>query len=331
MTDYIISISGSTQMMIRDNGGWVDFYIRTGSQTWNNDQQYSFGANGSGSGIRKFRLLRGGDWQYVDHVFITYDQTISWTIYDAGIGFPTATQTQHIQRSTVPQAPTLLTAGPYSATSFAITWRLNYDGGSAIVERQLGYGQSGNAPTNTTGISGDDETVGGFSPGTTMYFWVRVRNAVGWSGWSNRLSATTWQTPPPPAAATFSSITQRSVGVKFPFTVRSGNPPNLEKQIKFGKDATGTVIDGTITADETIEYFSNLDTGKAYYFWARSRNSVGWGPWTPTASKVTLVAGARVLVVGQWKRAVPYVRVGGVWKVAEPWVKNQGTWKRTSQ
>jgi hypothetical protein len=330
MTDYIISISASSQMMIRDNGGWVDFYFRTGPQTWYNDQQYSFGANGSGSGVRKFRLVRGGDWQYVDHVFITYDQDISWTIYGAGLGYPTATQTQHIQRSTVPQAPTILSVVPNSSSTITVSWRVNYDGGSSLVEYQLGWGSSSNAPTNLTGISGVDDTLTGLSAGQHIYCWVRVRNAVGWSGWSNRGEVTTWQVPPPPAAAIFTSITQKTVGVNFPFTVRSGNPPNLEKQFKYGRDLTGAVIDATVNVDTTVEYLSNLDAGKTYYFWARSRNSVGWGPWTSTASKLILIAGSRVLVAGQWKRAVPYVRVGGVWKVAEPWVKNAGVWKKTS-
>jgi hypothetical protein len=118
--------------------------------------------------------------------------------------------------------------------------------------------------------------------------------------------------------------------VNFPFTVRPGDPPNLEKQFKYGRDSTGAVIDATVNVDETIEYLSNLDPGKTYYFWARARNSVGWGPWTSTASRLILIAGSRVLVAGQWKRAVPYVRVGGVWKVAEPWIKDAGVWKRTS-
>jgi hypothetical protein len=46
---------------------------------------------------------------------------------------------------------------------------------------------------------------------------------------------------------------------------------------------------------------------------------------------LVLIAGARVLVAGQWKRAVPYVKTDGTWKVAEPWVKNAGVWKKTAQ
>jgi hypothetical protein len=208
---------------------------------------------------------------------------------------------------------------------------MNYEGGSPVVEYQLGWGALSTGPTNLTGISGDDDTLTGLSAGQHIYCWVRVRNAVGWSGWSNRGEVTTWQTPPPSAAATFVDVKQTSVGVNFPFAVRAGNPPNLEKQFKYGREASGAVIDGTVNVDQTIEYLSNLDPGKTYYFWARARNSVGWGPWTPTASKVNLIAGARILSSGQWKRAIPYVKVGGVWKVAEPWMKDQGVWKRTSQ
>jgi hypothetical protein len=329
MTDYLLGIGGPNVMMIRDTGGWVEFWFKTGSQTWNNDQWWSYAANGGGS-RQKYRLVRGGNWQMFGSVWVGYDQDVRFTIEGAGLGWGTTDFWQHIQRSTVPQAPTLNSVAPISQSGFRVISTLNYDGGSAIVERQLGYGSSSNGPSSTTPLADGDEIVGGFSTGQRLYFWVRARNALGWSGWSNRGEATTWQVPAAPAAAIFTSITQRSVGVNFPFTVRSSDPPNLEKQFKYGRDPTGAIIDATVNVDETIEYLSNLDPGKTYYFWARARNSVGWGPWTSTASRLILIAGSRVLVAGQWKRAVPYVRVGGVWKVAEPWIKDVGVWKRTS-
>lgn len=329
MPDYVINISPSAQMMVRDTGGWVEFWFHTGPQSWNNDQQYSFGANGSGSGIRKFRMVRGGNWQFVDSVWIGYDQDISWTIYGSGTGFPTSTQFQHIQRSTPPQPPSLRSATPISSSAIQIVFWDGPNGGSPITVRQIGWGFSSNGPTNTAFSDGDDP-ITGFSPGQMVYFWARTQNAIGWSGWSNRLDAITWQVPPPPTAPTFYNVTQKSVGVSFPFIVRAGNAPNLEKQFRYGKDPTGTVILGTVNVDETTEYIYNLDPGQTYYFWGRSRNSVGWGPWSP-AYRLDLLAGARVLVGGTWKRAIPYVKSAGVWKVAEPWIKDQGVWKRTSQ
>lgn len=328
MPDYTRFIGGSTTLMIRDTGGWVEFWIQTGSQTWNNDQQYSFGANGVGSGIREFRLLRGGYWQHIDSVWVGYDQTISFTIYGSGLGFPTYTFEQHIQRSTVPQPPTLRSVTPISTTAFHVYFTGNSDGGSPVIEWQIGYGSSGGGPTALVGWSDGTTDVGGFTSGQRVYFWARGRNARGWSGWSNRIEATTWQVPAAPGQAIFWNVTQTGVGVGYNFTSRSNDPPILEKQFRYGRDATGAVIDGIVNINEPAEYIFNLQPGGTYYFWARARNSVGWGPWS-ASTKLILIAGARVLVSGQWKRAVPYVNVGGVWKVAEPWIKNAGVWKKT--
>jgi hypothetical protein len=330
MVDYVVNISASTSLMIRDTGGWVEFWMRTGAQTWNNDQQYSFFANGSYSGILKFRLVRGGGWQYVNHVYVTYDQDIAFGVIGAGIGFPTYTFNQHIQRSTVPQPPYLTNVYSISSSAFHVDFAGGYDGGSPIVEWQIGYGSSSNYPVSFIS-SGGSSDVGGFYSGQRIYFWARARNAIGWSDWSNRGEGVTWQVPPAAPSATFYDVLQTSVGVDMHFQQRSTDPPNLEWQIRYGRDATAAIIDGTINVDQLVEYLYTLDPGKTYYFWGRTRNSVGWGPWSPTPIMVTLIAGARVLVVGQWKRAVPYVRTGGVWKVAEPWVKDAGIWKRTSQ
>jgi hypothetical protein len=329
MADYTQYIGGGTTLMIRDYGGWVDFFVQTGASTWNNDQQYSFYANGGGSGTRKFRLLRGGGWQYVDHVYITYDQDISFTLYGAGIGFPTGTVYAHIQRSTTPQAPTLDSVTAISGSAFHIAFHGNYDGGSAIVEGQIGYGDNPYGP-NSIVSSGWTADIGGFYNGQRIYFWARVRNALGWSDWSNRGEDVTWQVPPPSDPPTFYDITQTSLGVSFPFYYRGTGPYNEESEFAYGTDPSGAVLDGTFTFDTYIEYLYDLDPGQTYYFWGRARNPVGWGPWSgPFAA--TLIAGARVLVDGQWQRAIPYVNVGGVWKVAEPWIKDSGVWKRTAQ
>lgn len=331
MADYTVNISGSTTLMIRDTGGWVEFWIRTGSSTWNNDQQYSFSANGAYSGVLKFRMLRGGNWQFVNSVWVGYDQTVTFAIYGTGIGFPTYAFNQHIQRSTVPQPPTFTGFDAISSSAFRAHFYPNSDGGSTILEFQIGYGTSSNGPSSIVTAPGSPTDVSGFYSGQRIYAWVRARNALGWSDWSGRGEATTWQIPPAPNNPLYYDVAQRSVGVSFDFIKRPNDPANLEMQFKYGRDETGAVIDGTVDVNETVEYLSNLDPGKVYFFWGRARNSVGWGPWSPTASMLVLIAGARVLVVGTWKRAVPYVNVGGTWKVAEPWVRNAGVWKKTAQ
>lgn len=326
MVDYHLPISASSTMMIRDLGGWVEFWFRTGPQTWNNDQWWSWAANGT-SARSKFRLLRGGNWQHFGSVYVTYDQTIRFTIEGAGIGgWVTTHFYQHIQRTTVPAPPRMRSVAPISSSTFHVIFDGSYDGGSTVLEWQIGYGSSPNGPTSFVGSSGTSD-VGGFSSGQKIYFWARGRNSLGWSGWSNRGEGTTWTVPSAPVSQGYSNLTQTSVTVAYFFGDRSNNAPVLETQVGYG---TSPLAPTDFETDiNGVTNLTDLDPGGTYYTWGRSRNSVGWGPWS-ARTEIILIAGARVLVGAQWKRAVPYVRVGGEWKVAEPWVRNAGTWKKTS-
>lgn len=323
MADYTVDIGGSSTMMIRDTGSDVEFWFRTGDQTWNNEQQWRYVANGVNSGIREFRLLRGGNWQKFGEVRVTYDQNVSFTIYDAGLGFPTYTFTHHITRSTVPPRPLMRSATAQSTSTVRVIFSSQGDGGSPILQWQIGYGTSSTAPGSTVTSDGDT-VVGGFSSGQRIYFWARGRNALGWSAWSNRVEATTWKVPGAPNSVTFSSVAQVSVRAQFK-DGSTGGTAILERQIGYGLSSSAP----TSFSSSNNVVLTGLDPGKTYYFWARNRNSVGWGPWS-ARSQVTLIAGARVKQGNTWKRAVPYVRVGGIWKVARPWVKKAGVWKETS-
>ena len=325
MTDYYMGIGGSSTMLIRDTGGWVEFWFQTGPLTWNNNQWWSYYANGSFS-RQQFRLLRGGAWQHFGSVYVSYDQDVQFTIEGAGLGWATTTFTQHIQRSTVPAPPTMLSVTPISSSTIHVVFVGSYDGGSPVLEWQIGYGLSPNGPTSFVGSFGDTN-VGGFLSGQHVYFWARARNALGWSGWSNRGDATTWTVPPAPGVPTITDKTQTAMRVQYNHLKGSNNPEILERQLGYGISSSAP----TSFANDFsgINFLSGLIPGGTYYVWARSRNSVGWGPWS-IATQVLLIAGARVLVGSEWKRAVPYVKVGSIWKVAEPWVKNAGSWTKTS-
>lgn len=325
MPDYTVDISGSSTMMIRDTGGNVEFWFRTGPSTWNNEQGWSYTANGSDTPLLQFRLLRGGDWQKFGEVYVPYDQDVRFTIYGSGLGFPTYDFWQHISRSTVPGAPFIYNCYAISSSQIHVDFTGTTDGGSAIVEWQIGFGGSPSAPEYY--VSSDGHTnVGTFSPGSRVYFWARGRNAVGWSPWSNRAEATSWRVPDAPNGPTFSEITQTSIKVtaidKF-----NGGTDILERQLGYGLDpVTPSAFAGNFAGVNTL---TSLDPGKTYYFWARVRNSIGWGPWS-VRTQSDLIAGSRVLVGTEWKRAVPYVRVAGIWKVVRPWVRDAGIWKETS-
>lgn len=323
MPDYTVDIGGSSTMMIRDTGSDVEFWFRTGEYTWNNQQQWRYHANGRTSAVLEYRLLRGGFWQKFGEVRVTTDQNVSFTIYDAGLGFPTYTFTRHIQRSTVPPYPLMRSATAVSTSQVRVIFSSRGDGGSPILQWQIGYGTSSNGPISTITSDGDT-TIGGFNSGQRIFFWARGRNALGWSAWSARAEATTWKVPGAPTPPTFSLITQRSVRAQFK-DGSTGGTAILERQIGYGLSSAAPT--NFVSSNNAV--LTGLDPGKTYYFWARNRNSVGWGPWS-ARSQMTLIAGARVRVGNTWKRAVPYVNVNGVWKVARPWVKKAGVWKEAS-
>jgi hypothetical protein len=87
----------------------------------------------------------------------------------------------------IPNAP--LPPTPVAASQFSVvaTFPVASDnGGSSIIEYQLGYNTSTTGPSSTaTASPGIPNTISGLLAGTRYYFWLRVRNSVGWSSWSN--------------------------------------------------------------------------------------------------------------------------------------------------
>lgn len=325
MVDYTRQISASTTLMIRDLGGWIEFWMKTGSQTWNNEQPWSFSANGGESGTRHFRMLAGGNWQQMGSVYVSYNQTVRLSIYSTGLSFPSYDFYQSISRSRVPDAPFIWDTIAISSTHIRVQFSAGYDGGTPALEYSIGYGGNPNAPEAWWASNGFSE-LGPFSPGQRVYFWATTRNSVGWSPWSNRTDTSTWRVPDAPPSLTITKIDQTSVQLYFTDSYDGGTPLTA-RQIGYSLESSAPVT--IVSASFATNDFSNLDPGKTYYFWSRNQNAVGWSPWS-AVTQVTLIAGARVYATGQWRRAVPYIKVGGVWKVGRPWVRSAGVWKETS-
>ena len=323
MTDYTKATGSSGTMMIRDVGnGWVEFWLKAGSSTFNHQLKWGYTANGAFSGWLTYDFVSGGNWQHLGSVFVSTSQNVTFHLGSSGtsgLGGPTDF-TVFMQRATVPPAPTMFSAVTQSSSVIRVNFGSNGDGGSAVLEWQIGYGTDPSYPMWYVGSNGLTD-VGGLVTGTTYYFWARGRNAIGWGGWSARAQATTWKVPDAPGSPVLSNPTQVSVHAVFTGNGEGGTPV-VEWQIGYGTDpAAPQVYVSGYNLDIT-----GLTPGTVYYFWSRGRNAVGWSALSARSS-ISTIAGAWIKVGTVYKQAVPYVKVAGVWKVARPWGRLAGVWK----
>lgn len=327
MADHVWGIGGGAEMMIRDHGianGHIEFWFHAGSSTWNNQQDWGYDA-GWGYIGRVFKLNTGGGWHHLETIHIPTSRNVMMRMVGEGLGWPTSDRTAYISRATVPPAPYMHWAQAISTSQARVRFDGQGDGGSPIREWQIGYGTDPWNPQYFVGADGDD-IIGGLSQ-TWWYFWARGRNDLGWSGWSGRAQTHIWRVPDPPSAVAISELTQRSLRTQFGGGF-DGGTGHIEFQLAYSL-GTDVNLATHIQANSGISNLSNLDPGKTYYFWARGRNQVGWGPYSAVRAG-TLRAGAMVKDAGVWKRALPYEKVNGIWRLLKPTVKHAGVWKETS-
>lgn len=324
MADYVWGIGGGAEMMIRDQGigsGNVEFWFHAGPYTWNNQQGWGYDAGwGFQHGI--FKLSTGGGWHHLGTINVPTSRNVMMRIDDSGLAFPGADRTAYIGRATVPGAPYFVDVRATGASSVHTQFYGNGDGGTPVREWQLAYGTNPNGASYYIGSNGVND-VGGLAGGTWWYFWARGRNDVGWSGWSGRVQAFTWRVPDAPSPVTFDLITQTSLRTRFSGGFDGGEPVD-QWQLAYG--LSSNVANATLVTSSGTYSLSNLSPGETYYFWARGRNAVGWGPWSSVRAQ-TLRAGGMVKDDGIWKRALPYVKVNGIWRLSESHVKQAGVWK----
>lgn len=242
-------------------------------------------------------------------------------------------------RVTVPATPGAFYISSYTDTTATGDADPGSNGGSTVVQWQLGYGTGDAYPDyfQDLNLSGTG-TVTGLSRGTLYYFWSRQRNSIGWSAWSPRTMQRTRNVPAAPMHPILTRVTQTSLeatvvpntdgdspitGYKLGFNSTSTLPPTTILTQNFG-GASATFFVG-----QTSPELSPLQPGIKYYFWAKAINAIGESPWSEVYS-VRMVAGAFVKVGLEWRSAVPYVKVNGIWRMARPWSRVAGTWKESS-
>lgn len=331
MTDYKRSTGSSGTLMIRDTGSTVEFWIESASGTFNHQLPWSYVVDGVASSWRDFDFI-GGAWRKLGSISVTKDSTVSLRIGDSGtsgLGGPT-TLTANIERATIPPAPTmnLISSANYDHDSAFVNADGNGSGGLPILQWTVAWSTNPDFTQFSKDLDLDTGTglVTGLARGTTYYFWSRVRNAKGWSAYSNRVWIKTDNVPAAPSAVSLTN--KKGTSVTTSFTDNANNGAAItDHQIGYGTSSTTAQNIKTLGTSRTAN-ITGLAPGTKYYFWARAKNIVGWSSWG-TRSEMTTVSGTWVKVGTTWKLCVPYVKVNGVWKAATPWVRIYGVWKET--
>lgn len=332
MTDYQRYIGGSATLMIRTVGtDKLEFWVKTGPQTYNYQQDWSFEVGGFNSGRRQFRMVRGGDWQlmgYRNTGDIGGEYDVHLVIYNEGLGFPTYDFVQRIQlgRRPAPPNPPVMVEHGVDAVHVVLNW--GEDGGTdlgglPVLESEIWWSYDG-VPRTLFNNTRDVWIVG--LPGRTrIYVWGKLRNEAGWSDFGARGEAYTLGVPdaPPPPFPVY--VAQNMFVAASDYAGYDGGRPIEEWQFSYGKNPDGGAL--AVNGGPKQE-LRQLDPGMRYYYWVRVRNAIGWSPWSQRSEQL-LIAGSTVTIDNVVHRAVPYIKVDGVWRLARPWSKYVGEWKET--
>ena len=111
-----------------------------------------------------------------------------WARVHNSEGYSAWSSVRSVTTYKVPDAPKSVVLSNIRQSKIDANYADNGNGGTAILEHQIGYGLSSAAPTNF--VSTNDASLTGLDPGRKYYFWSRNRNSVGWGPWSAVTSAT---------------------------------------------------------------------------------------------------------------------------------------------
>lgn len=331
MATYTKSTGATGTMYIHDNGTTIEFLINAGqTSTWVARMPWRYTINNKTSAWQYYNHTSGGGTRSLG-VFTPgrYDQTVKFELGDTGsygLGGPT-TLTANIKRVSEPPKPPPWKITSVRDQSVSGTYPDVIDnGGSPLTKVELRYGKSSDmtSSSNTTIVIPNNVsyTVQNLSRDTVYYFWIRYTNAIGTGLWSDYAAVRTYDVAAGGSTPIISNVTQSSVNVSYTVTVYTGGKPIMSARVGYGTDpnAPQKYVTGT---KMTI---SGLTPGLTYYFWGQAYTEFGWGDLSGRAS-AKLPAGMWYFYQGQWRRAVPYVRVNGVWKPAAPLINIAGLWR----
>ena len=194
-----------------------------------------------------------------------------------------------------PAAPTALAATAVSESQINLSWKDNStnETGFAIDRATNSKFTKNLVTTRVLANSGASASasITGLSPSTTYYFRVRATNAIGASGNSNTVNATTTAATQPPAAPTLLSATAVSSSqINLTWTDNATTETGFAIDRATDVNFTQNLITTTVGTNITSTSITGLSPSTTYYFQVRATNAIGPSANSNTASATTLVA-----------------------------------------
>ncbi len=183
-----------------------------------------------------------------------------------------------------PAIPTAVTASAVSSTAISIGW--------SDVAAETGYrierskdGATDWMQLDTTSGGTTTYSDNGLDQGTTYFYRVVARNAVGESAPSDIASATTSTDPASPTTVTASPLTSSSIGLNWA-NVASETGYRVERS---ADGVSGWVVLTTTGQDVTAYTDAGLQAGTTYYYRVFATNAGGDSPSSDVVSATTTV------------------------------------------
>ena len=199
--------------------------------------------------------------------------------------------------TTVPGAPTSLTATASGTTAIDLSWTApSSDGGSAITGYRIEVSSDGGSSWNdreaNTGSTTTTYSHTGLSAGTTRHYRVSAINSVGTGAASNTANATTDAANTVPGAPTGLSATADGTGeidLSWDEPADDGGSAITGYRIEFSSDGGNSWNDRVANTGNTSTTYAHtgLDAGTTRHYRVSAINSVGTGAASNTANATT--------------------------------------------
>lgn len=199
------------------------------------------------------------------------------------------------------------------------------NGGSGLIEDDLNVSPDPNFSYLTVGTiqGGSSRAAYPLAPDTLYYSRARVRNGVGWSGWSGTTSGRTHNFQI--TGLTVSNLGPDSATLSWTKPGTTPDPSRYRWEIATDSGMANIVRSADVASWATSLNVAALVPGTKYWARVRAGTPQGWGVYSAVVPLETL-SGAKVRKAGAWVDAPVYVRIGGQWKIAKVNKRVNGKW-----